>query len=177
MPDIVARLAALTLAFVWGWAGLAKVLRGSVWRRALTGYGLRPPVEATARLLVPGAELAVALVLLSGGERTGAALSVALLAGASVLVMRARSQGGDEVPCGCFGGSRARDFRVLLLRNGTLGILAAVVLLGPPIPALFDGVRMPEPAESLAAVLVVIGLGTGVWLLRRATFLLRRDRW
>lgn len=157
-------VAALVLALAFGWAALAKVTRLDAWRVALAGYRLPHGVERTARVAVPVAEVAVAALLLTGGDvtKTGAALSVALLSAFSMAVLRARRLQGDRLPCGCFGGSGARDYRLMLVRNAALGAVAAAVLLVPGV-ASYE-VEAPAPSQLLPAALVALGLVLIVWL-------------
>jgi hypothetical protein len=133
-------LAALILAVLFAWAGVAKL--GARRRTARTFATLGLPAPAALALAVPVVELALAagLVLAPGWAAAGA---LALLAAFSVFLTRA-VRAGVDVGCGCFGsaGSEPVSF-VELVRNGLLGIAAAVALAAPrPV------------APSLAAILV-----------------------
>jgi hypothetical protein len=156
--------AALFLAAAFAWAAVAKLARFPAWREALAGYRLPEPAERAVRPLVPLTEAVVAVLLVSGGDasRAGAALAVALLGGFSLSVLRAQRLQGDRLPCGCFGGRGGRDYRLMLVRNATLGAVAATALLFPRAGA-FDAVA-PDASQVVPAALAAAGLGLGVWL-------------
>jgi hypothetical protein len=100
---------------------------------------------------------------MSPAPRAGAALAVALLAAFSLVVLRGRSRQGEKLPCGCFGRSRERDYRTMLLRNALLGLLAAVVLLSEREGSALAGVSLPDGAELFPALLVAIGVLVAAW--------------
>ncbi|HEV2756044.1 MAG TPA: MauE/DoxX family redox-associated membrane protein [Actinomycetota bacterium] len=156
--------AALFLAAAFAWAAAAKAVRFPAWREALAGYRLPAPAELAARPLVPLAEGVTAALLVAGGDASpaGAAAAVALLAGFSLAVLRARRLQGDRLPCGCFGGSGHRDYRLMLVRNATLGAVAAVALLFPETGS-FDAAA-PDASQVVPAALAAAGLGLVVWL-------------
>lgn len=153
-------LPALLLAVAFAWAALAKAARPRAWKAALDGYALSRPVRGTAFFVVPAAEAgAVALLLLGGhATRAGAALSVALLSAFSLAVLRARRLGGDRLPCGCFGGNGSRDYRLMLVRNSVLAVVAAAAL------STRHELDVPRGDEVLPAVLAGLGLALVGWL-------------
>lgn len=152
------------LALAFAWAAIAKVTRFAAWRGALRGYRLPKPVEASALVLVPVVEVVAAVLLVGGGDVTkaGAALSVALLAGFSLAVLRARRLGGDRLPCGCFGGAGTRDYRLMLVRNAFLGAVAAAVLLVPDVAGY--ELEAPDASQAIPALLVGLGIALIGWL-------------
>lgn len=154
MPDTLARIASLLLALALGWAAVAKLLDLAQWKTALASYALPEVVERPARVAVPVAEIAIAVTLLALSPRAGAAASLAVLALFSLAIVRARSEQGDRLPCGCFGGTRERHYKTMMARNAGLGILAAIVLGGPRDAGL---PAAPSSAELLPALLVVMG--------------------
>jgi hypothetical protein len=164
-----ARVASLILALTFAWAALAKAARPARWRDALRHYRLGP-LERVASFGVPVAEAGVAALLALGRDRVGAALALALVSGFSVVVMRARLERGSRLPCGCFGGTRARDYRSMLARNGLLGTLAAFVLLLGAV----EGAAAPGGADMLPAALVGVGIAVGCWLVWQTSTSLRR---
>ncbi|MCU1376112.1 MAG: hypothetical protein JWO68_3398 [Actinomycetia bacterium] len=133
-------LAALILAVLFAWAGVAKL--GARRRTARTFRALGLPAPAGLAVAVPVVELALAvgLVVAPGWAAAGA---LALLAAFSVFLFRA-VRAGVDVGCGCFGSAGNEPVSyVELARNALLGIAAAVALATPrPV------------APSLAAVLV-----------------------
>ncbi len=161
-------VAALVLAVAFGWAALAKVARLQAWRRTLAGYRLPEALERAVLGVVPLAEGTAAVLLVAGDDvtRSGAALVVALLSAFSLAVLRARRIQGDRLPCGCFGGSGRRDYRLMLARNALLGGLAAAVLLVPRV-ASFE-LEAPDASQVLPAALAALGLALVSWLVLAA---------
>jgi hypothetical protein len=162
-------LSALVLGIALGWAALAKVARPRVWAAALNGYRLPHGVRTVALVVVPAAEGLAAVLLVLGGDatRAGAALGVALLAGFSLAVLRARRLHGRRLPCGCFGRSGDRDYRLMLVRNSALGVVAAAVLV---LPERRLGLDAPAFGEAVPVILAASGLALvallGVTLVR-----------
>lgn len=154
-------IAPWALALLFGWAAVAKLARFSAWKATLKGYALSRPLEILALPVVPVAEAAVVLLALSGQTGQSAALAVTLLIMFSAAVVRARGRHGRELPCGCFGKRKVRDYRALLLRNLALGIAAATVLTGEPGRPLLEGLRPPRLDETLPALLLLLGLALG----------------
>lgn len=174
MLEALMSVAAVALALAFAWAAVIKIARFSAWREALGGYGLPPPVESAASGAVPAAELAVAGTLLFGSARVGAALTIFLLSAFSLAVLRARMLEGDQVPCGCFGDTKARDYRVMITRNVLLGVLAAAVLL---LGARGGPATWPAAgAEILPGALAFIGVIACLAVVRSVSASLDRGR-
>jgi hypothetical protein len=163
---------AAALAGVFVWAAAAKALDVRGWREAVAAHKLGP-VSRPALLGVPVLEVAVAGVVLAGAARTAALLALVLLAAFSGAILRARAIHGDRVPCGCFGRTRARDYRALLARNLGLGAVAAAVLVTGASFPLFEWIRLPRGGEVAAALLAAAGLVLAAWMARRAQAALR----
>lgn len=157
-------LAPFLLAAAFFWAAIAKASRPAAWRAALLGYRLPGPLVMPALVLVPVAEITAGVLLSAGGVagKAGAALAVALLAAFSLAVVRARRLTGDRLPCGCFGGSGTRDFRLMLVRNAALGAVAAAILLVPAV-ARYE-LEALEGSQLLPALLVALGVVLIAWL-------------
>jgi hypothetical protein len=171
MSSALTWLAAFALIAVFTWAAVAKLVRYTAWNRALAAYGFDGGTRQLAAPLVPAAEIATAAVLAFAAVRVGAALSLALLGGFSLAVLRARARRGNRLPCGCFGRTKARDYRLMLLRNGLLAALAAVVLLSSETEGLLSGMEVPPAGEILPAMLAAIGVGIAgavLWQANRA---------
>ena len=152
------------LALAFFWAAIAKASRPAAWRSALSGYRLPARTVIPVLALVPVAEILVGVLLVSGGDATkaGAALSVALLSAFSLAVLRARRVAGDRLPCGCFGGSGSRDYRLVLVRNAVLGAMAATILLIPRL-ARYE-LETPSGSQVVPALLVAAGVVLIAWL-------------
>ena len=158
MSSLSVQLLAAVLSAVFVWSACAKLIRYREWQVALAGYRLPEPVERAARPGVPVAELLVPLLFVLGNVGAGAALVVALVAAFSLAVLRARALEGDRLPCGCFGRTKAHDYRLMLVRNSVLGVLAGALLLAGHDVPLFDGVGAPDASEALPITLSVAGL-------------------
>jgi hypothetical protein len=152
IPD-VAYAAALLLAGVLGWAGVAKLRRPAATAAAFTDLGL--PAPAGLAVAVPAAELAAA-ALLAVRPPLGGLVAAALLAAFSGL-LAARLRAGVHVACACFGSSRTAPVSsVELVRNLMLGVAAlAAVAARPALPPVEAIVAVTVTA---AAALVVLGL-------------------
>lgn len=152
------------LAVAFFWAAIAKASRPSAWRAALGGYALPAGLVVPALVIVPVLEIVTGFLLSGGGtaSKAGAALSVALLGGFSLAVLRARRIRGDRLPCGCFGGSGSRDYRLMLVRNAVLGSVAAAILLVPAV-ARYE-LETPTASQTLPALLVALGVVLIAWL-------------
>ena len=153
-------LAAEILAGVFAWAAVAKAVRFRHWRTELAAYRL--PAEGLLAVAVPIAEGAVPALVLTGSPVAAAVLALALLAGFSGAVLRARGLHGDRLPCGCFGGRERRDYRLLLARNVALGVVAVAALADPAGPPW----RGVGPADLLPLVLLTVGFALIAFLLR-----------
>ncbi len=154
---------------VFTWAAGAKVLRFRAWREALAAYGFQGGAERIAASGVPAAESAAALALALASIKVGAALSLVLLAGFSLAVLRARARRGNRLPCGCFGRTKSRDYRLMLGRNAVLVIVAAVVLLSRETEGLLSGMEVPAVDELLPATLAATGIGVVTIVLWQAS--------
>jgi hypothetical protein len=129
----VAYAAALALAAVFGWAGLAKLRDRHVTAAAFRDVGLAAPERLA--VAVPGLELALAAALVLVPAEA-ALVTVAVLAGFTTFLVRAR-RAGVEGGCGCFGGTRRQPVPAAELgRNALLaaGALTASFAAGPVVP-------------------------------------------
>jgi hypothetical protein len=107
----------------------------------------------------PVLEIVAAALVLLVSVKTGAALSLVLLGGFSLAVLRARSRQGDRIPCGCFGRAKERDYRLIIGRNLLLVGVTAVVLLGEESQGLLSGGEVPPASDVLPALLAAVGIG------------------
>ncbi len=162
-PAPLGRPAALLLGAAFGWAALSKALGWAGWAEALRAYRIGV-LAMPARALVPAAEVAVPILILSGRAAAGAWLALALLLGFSAAILRAGAASGSRLPCGCFGGKREFDPRAALARNLGLMVGTGLVLWGGG-PA---GLRLPEAGEALPAALALLGTGAGLWVVARS---------
>lgn len=150
-------VAALLLAGVFAWAGLAKGLRPQRTATAFAALGV--PVSGLAARLVPATELGLA-VLLVARPRLGGLAALALLAAFSAWLRHAQ-RSGAVAGCGCFGGGATRPASPRdLVRNALLAALALGVAgleqpVGPTLPAV---VAVSVLATTGAVVLALVDL-------------------
>lgn len=164
MIDEVVPIACVLLAAAFGWAGVMKAVRAERWRLDLITYRLPPPLRAGVFVVLPWTELGIAVALVSGAARIGAALALAAVGGFCLAILRAhRVLGTNKLGCGCFGGTRIRDYRLLLLRNVVMGGLAAVVLFSGRDWSL-DGGLTGSPSLLLPVLLVSLVAAFGLWI-------------
>lgn len=145
----------LVLAVVFGTAGIAKLLDLKGSRRAVAEFGVPQGAADTVGLLLPLAELAVAVGLLfRPTARWAALLGLLLLVAFMIGIARALAR-GQQPDCHCFGQLHSSPAgRGTLIRNGILAVCAAVVVAYGSGTALDTWV-----SGHSAAVLVAIGLG------------------
>lgn len=171
IPSPLATAAAWILTVTFGWAVVAKFVRGNSWPSAVTRFGFRGAVAQVIVFAVPMAEAAVVVAFVGGLSRVGGSLTLTLVAAFSAAIVRARMHQGNRLPCGCFGKTHERDYRLLLARNSLLALLAVTVLLGPSSASL----EVPEGAEVVPLVLVVVGSLLIAWMgIQTVTSLRRR---
>jgi methylamine utilization protein MauE len=157
---------ALGVGAVFAWASLAKLLAPGRWRAGLERYDLPGWLRLPALAGTPLAEAAVPVLVLAGRPRAAGLLALGLLAAFSGALAWARTRLGDRVPCSCFGRTRERDVRLLLLRNAGLAALAAIVAAGGA-PVRVELPPAPSGGEWVAAALAVLGAAAILVLLAR----------
>jgi hypothetical protein len=148
--------AALLLGVTFGWSGIVKIAGAERWKQAVRRYRLPRLLKVIAILAVPWLELGVAALVASGHERAAAGVALAMLAPFSAAIVRLRIVNhAVAVPCGCLGvRGRVRDYRVLLLRNAALAVVALFVLAGGPDSS---------DALSLVPLIAVVTVGCAAW--------------
>ncbi len=171
--SIALRAAAILLALVFAWAGLAKVAQPRQWRDALGRYSLPAAVRVAALILTPLAELVAVALIMTGQTRAAGAWTLGLIAIFCLALMRARQLQGDRLPCGCFGRTSERDYRLLLLRNAALALPALLLIRAPADVVFFDGFGF-RPPDTLPTILVALGVGVALWTALQASHALRR---
>src|SRR5262245_61361141 len=163
-PGEIGAFAAAVLTVTFGVSAVAKFAGWRAWRRALASYGLPERLERVSVVGVPSAELLIASMPLLGLGSTAGLLALVLLGAFSVAIVAARARGDRRIDCGCFGGSRPRDYRVLLLRNGVVAIVAAVAWRAGPDASPFGGLGVPRGSELLPAAIAIGGLSLAAWV-------------
>ena len=174
MSDVWMTLASVLLAATFAWSGSMKILRSERWRLDLVSYQLNRPLRAAGFLLLPWVEVGIAGALVGGAARAGAVLAICLLGIFCVAIVRARLLlGTDKLGCGCFGGARIHDYRLLLARNIALAALAAVVVSGRD-PSTARGLDLGGPS-GLLWLMSAIALIAAAWVLWQASRRMRRQ--
>jgi hypothetical protein len=156
-------VSALALAIALAWAAVSKFVGYQRWRSALRGYGLPRGLERAALWGAPVLEAVAVGLVLGGPIEVAGALILALLATFSVVVLRARAIRGDRLPCGCFGGTTERDYRLMLIRNAVLGVPAAALVLSGDA-GLIDRLDSLQGSDVLPLGLVLLAGGLIVWM-------------
>ena len=131
-------------------------------------------MRMSVAVLVPVLELGVAALVVAGETKIAMAAVIALLNGFSLAVLQARARTGDRLPCGCFGRTEERDYRLMLTRNSLLGILAGAVLIGGDADGFVADGGAPTAGDLIPALLVAVGVLLVLWMSRYATSLMRR---
>jgi len=176
MPVAAVSAFSFALALVFAWAGIAKILRFSEWRAALVAYRLPVRIRALAVAGVPLLEGAVVALLIAGATRAGAALTVALVASFSLALQRAQPSDDGRLPCGCFGKTKDRDYRLMLVRNALIAAVAGLLLIFGSDVGFLEGISSPGWDELLPAALGLVGVILGGWLIYESTASLKGPR-
>ena len=162
------------LAIVFAVAAVAKLADRANTRRAVEDFGVPARAAPAVAVVLPVAELAVAVLLLVPGTARWGALGAVVLLLAFTAVVAAALARGNRVDCNCFGQLGARPVGpATLARNGALLVVAALVL------ALGWDTAGPSPvgwvSDLGAAGALALGLGValaalvvaGTWLALR----------
>ena len=121
--DKIASAAALVLAAVFLWAGVAKLLRRDDTQASFSA--LRLPAPAALAVVVPIVEIALAAALVL--RPAIAAWAALALIGAFTAVIWLAIARGIEAPCSCFGTARKEPVSTNeIVRNGMLAGLAVL---------------------------------------------------
>ncbi|MGH2660176.1 MAG: MauE/DoxX family redox-associated membrane protein [Actinomycetota bacterium] len=164
----VGAVAAGVLGAVLAWSAGGKFLRPRDWRRARSAYGLRGRLDQVAAIGAPVAEAGVVGLVVAGLHRTAGIAGLPLLLVFSLAVLRARRNAGDLVPCGCFGTVKARDYRLLLLRNAVLTVAAAAAAVWAVDSPRLRTPRIPSGPDVLPLAFAVVGLSMAAWTVVRS---------
>ncbi len=155
-------IARLLLAAVFIVAGVTKLADRSGTRQALVNFGVPPSFVAPLVLLLPVAELAVAVALVfPTTARWGGAGGLVLLALFVVGLTRVLRR-GETPECHCFGQLHSEPASwTTVARNFVLALPAAYVVLAGPGPSLVSWVSETSASDiSLIAVAALAALTT-----------------
>jgi hypothetical protein len=175
MSDVWVTLASALLAATFAWSGSMKILRAERWRLDLVSYRLNRPLRAAGFLLLPWVEVGIAGALVAGAASAGGVLAIGLLGIFCAAIVRARLLlGTDKLGCGCFGGARIRDYRLLLARNVALAALAIVVVSFGRDPSAARGLDLGGPS-ALIWLMSALALLAIAWVVWQASQRMRRQ--
>jgi thiol-disulfide isomerase/thioredoxin/uncharacterized membrane protein YphA (DoxX/SURF4 family) len=163
----------VVLAAVFAVAGVAKLLDRPGTRRSLSEFGVSRGALPVAALLLPLAELAIAVALIPpGSAQWGALAALAMLLAFIGGIANAFAR-GEAPDCHCFGQIHSAPAgRGALARNAVLAALAGVVVWEGPGPSIPEWVSARTPAEVAAvaagaAAIALAALALRLWLDRR----------
>ncbi len=177
MSDVWVTIASVPLAGAFAWAGSMKVLQAERWRLDLVSYRVSRLFRIVIFLLLPWVEIGIAVALIAGAARSGALLAIGLLGMFCVAIARARLLlGTDKLGCGCFGGARIRDYRLLLARNVALAVLAALIVFvsSGRDPSAARGLDVGGPI-ALLWLISALALIAVAWVLSQMSQWMRRQ--
>lgn len=150
-------LARLLLAAIFLLAAAAKLRDREGSRDALREFGLSAALARPAAVLLPLAELAVAVLLLPAATARAAAAAALGLLGVFTAAIAVQLARGRKPDCRCFGQLHASPIGPrTLVRNAAFAALAGLVLLRPPA-ALAIGLYRAAGAGA-AGPIVLAGL-------------------
>jgi hypothetical protein len=167
-------VAAAILAVAFGAAAVAKIANASSWRRSLRAYRLPAAIERVAGPGVPAVEIVLAAMPFLGLASSAGLVSLVVLGLFSGAIVAGRIRVGRRLDCGCFGASSARDYRVLLVRNGALAVAAVVAWRDGVDDSLGGSLEVPSGPDLLPAALVLLGLGLAAWVAVQTLVVVRR---
>ena len=156
-------VAGLTVAAVFAAAGLGKLTDRKGTRKAVAEFGAPDRLVAPLALLLPVAELAVAVALLFAATRPAGAVGALVLLGVFSTAIGVSLARGKAPDCHCFGQlhSAPASWKTLA-RNALLAGLAAVALVeGGPGAFGWIGTLTPVGSLALATGVVAISLTVG----------------
>jgi methylamine dehydrogenase accessory protein MauD len=162
--DTVVLVIRVVLALVFATAGVAKLrdLHGT--RHSLQEFGVGERLARPSAVLLPLAELAVAVGLVFKPTAQWAALGALLLLLVFMAGIANAMRQGLAPDCNCFGQIHSAPAgRTTLIRNGVLSALALVALVGGPGPAINSWASDSGVAEVLAIAFGAAALALGAW--------------
>jgi peroxiredoxin len=179
--------ARLFLAFVFAFAGAAKLLDGAGTRQALIAFGVRDRFAAPLALALPTAELAIAAALLVNASTWPGALGALLLSAIFATGIGVNLARGRRPHCHCFGNLHSAPIGPsTLFFNGGIMLVAGALFWRArenPGPSLFAWVSALAPGElaglglGFATIALLVAIATLQWqvLAQQGRLLLRLD--
>jgi peroxiredoxin/uncharacterized membrane protein YphA (DoxX/SURF4 family) len=165
-------LTRLALSVIFGIAGVTKLLDQPGTREAVANFGAPKSLAPAFAIILPFAEIAIALGLLLSATAWWSALGALLLLGLFVIAIGINLAQGNTHDCHCFGQIYSRPLgRSTLVRN-VLFASAAVVVLSNPVAAGVDIVptiasafaRLTTGQSAIVVAVVLAAMGALVYL-------------
>ena len=155
-------VAGLTVAAVFAAAGLGKMMDRAGTRKAVGEFGAPDRLVASLALLLPVAELAVAVALLFAATRPAGAVGALVLLGIFSTAIGVKLARGQAPDCHCFGQlhSAPASWKTLV-RNALLAGLAAIAVAEQG-PGAFGWIRTVTPVGTLALAAGVVAVSLTV---------------
>src|SRR3712207_5680913 len=168
--DLLTLFARLLLASVFATAGLAKLADRVGSRRVAADFGLPAALSAPLGVLLPLAELAVAVALIPAASALWGALGSLALLLLFVVGIGVNLARGHKPECRCFGQLHSAPVsRKTLARNGALAAVAAFLVwrggggeVGPSAVG-WIGALPTVQVLGLAGALLVLGMLIAQW--------------
>lgn len=158
----LALAARLVLAAVFAVAGAAKLRDRPGTALMLEDFGAPARLASPGALLLPAAELAVAVLLLPDATASAAAAGALALLGIFIVAIAVNLARGHQPDCNCFGQLHSEPAGpATLARNGVLALLAGFVLVAGQDSAgarALDGLAGLDTATALAAAALAVSL-------------------
>ena len=143
----------LTLAVVFAWAGIAKLATLNRFAMVLGTHGVPRSARRPGAVLLATAEIVIGALLGAGVALRPTAIAAAGLSALFALALvRTRLRGNTRSTCGCFGGRRATNTNLLVIRGGMIAAASALLASG------VANVSGPRPETLRSAVLAVLGI-------------------
>src|SRR5215207_4891398 len=169
--DVVLLLARLLLASVFVVAGVAKLADRAGSRRAVTDFGVPTALAPALGILLPLAELAVAVALILASSAWWGAVGALVLLLLFVVGIAANLARGRKPECRCFGQlhSEPAGWKTLV-RNGVLAAVAGFVVwegyrgAGPSAVAWLAGLSAAQVVGLVFGLALLVVLAAQ-WLL------------
>jgi uncharacterized membrane protein YphA (DoxX/SURF4 family)/peroxiredoxin len=172
MLALIPLLSRFILAAVFAVAGLAKLIDPLATRKTMAAFGLPRRAANLVALLLPFAELACAVALVSGPLARLGALGALLLLLAFIAAIAWNLWRGNTPNCRCFGQlGPAPISAATLLRNTLLSLLAILVfVLGPAVRIVpwVDYQSLPAALAFAAIVFLLLVVVAQGWVLVQA---------
>jgi peroxiredoxin len=169
--DIALLFARVALALVLAAASLGKLRDRAGARDAIVGFGVAPALAPALAIVVPVAELAIAVLLIPVATAAWAAAAALFLLAVFTGAILVNLFRGRTPACNCFGvASRQPIGARTLVRNGALMALAAFVAVagwndaGEGLLEWFAGLSTPVIAGILLTAAFAISVGLFAWL-------------